>query len=254
MNNFNKIHPEYEARLALFKKPEERMRTFLIDELWDKWNDMPKLWKDQMRDDFGREFQEKFIDKETRSYDAIAPETMQIWLKLMGGDPPGTLSAPVAPLELAPRDIAYRAQNFYDTRMSYFPDWFQIQETFYGLPEKSAQRKAFLAKNPELVDYWDWRRDWFHRNPEVVPYLTDQEYEFQYASEEQIQKVRENQPYFTWDEWQQVLPSHLRNLVLDNIYDDENIPEGAQNQLEEIALQLGVDYDHMLQLIEGSIQ
>jgi len=127
----------------------------------------------------------------------------------------------------------------------------------FKLPEKSAQRKAFLAKNPELADYWDWRRDWFHRNPEVVPYLTDKmekAYEFAYSSEEAIQKVRENQPYFTWDEWQQVLPNHLRNLVLDNIYNDENIPEGAQNQLEEIASQLGVDYDHMLQLIEGSIQ
>ncbi|GAG28188.1 unnamed protein product, partial [marine sediment metagenome] len=35
VNNFNDQHPEYEGRLALWKSSEERMRSFLVDNIWD---------------------------------------------------------------------------------------------------------------------------------------------------------------------------------------------------------------------------
>ncbi len=35
VNNFNNLHPEYEARLALWNSPEEKLRDFLKDEIWN---------------------------------------------------------------------------------------------------------------------------------------------------------------------------------------------------------------------------
>ena len=254
LTNFFEIHPEYEARLALFKEPEERMRQYLVDHLWDKWNDLPTLTRKEIQDQLGSEFSRAFLEKETRSYESIPVENLQIWLKLIGGDPPGTLSAPVTPLELAPPEIAHRAQVFYDMRKSYFPDYYDIQDTYFKLSEKGKARKKFLEEHPELVSYWDWRRDWFHRNPDVVPYLTDKEYEFQYESEEQAQQYQAMQPNFTWQEWQTVLSPPLQNIVLDYVYGGEELPDSAQYELEKLSDQIDLSPEAMLALIERSLQ
>ena len=253
LTNFFKLHPEYETRLGLFKSPEERLQLFVVDELWNKWNELPKLHKSELQDQLGDEFNELFLDKETRAYDAIPIQTMQVWLKLMGGDPPGTLNSPVPSIELAPADLAWRADTFYKTRNSYFPNYFDLQDTYFALPEKSKQRKAYLKEHPELVSYWDWRRDWFHRNPEVVPYLDDN-FQFEYPSEEAYQKVQERQPFYSWDEWRQTMGPNMANLVADFVLNDDQLPEFAIDQLETMAEDMGTTYDEMLRLMRLSIE
>lgn len=165
-------NPDYEARLSLFKSPEERMQTFLVDQLWDKWNNLSSLDKREMKDQLGVLFSEAFLSKDTRSYDSVPPEQLAVWLKLMGGDPPGTLGGDVQPLELLPPEISSVAQFFYDTRNSTFPNWFELQNAYYDLP-KGAQRTKFKNENPELVSYWKWRWDFLGRNPEAALYLSD---------------------------------------------------------------------------------
>jgi len=133
--------------------------------------------------------------------------------------------------------------------------------------EGSQAARAYWKAHPELLKYIELR-DVFSKQvadeilmvvnmlpDQASPYLRDA----QAASfgQEQLLGAIQNTPVtpyeFTWDDWQGELSTPLRNLVLDKIYADEEIPEGAQNQLEEIALQLGVDYDILLQLIENSI-
>jgi hypothetical protein len=128
----------------------------------------------------GQAFSDAFLSKETRSYDSISSEQLQIWLKLMGGDPPGTLSSServlleLNQLKLTKPETAWRVQVFYDQRKQMFGNYNDMQNAYYALPKGSA-RSAYLKKNPQLKRYWDWRSDFMYKNPDLVPYLTDDE-------------------------------------------------------------------------------
>lgn len=177
LTDFFNEHPEYETRLALWDKPEERLRNFLVDQIWGRYNEMPRVNQDEVRNQLGDQFQINFLDKNTRSYESLSPLQMQVWLKLMGGKPVGTLSADQElliqfnQLKLTDPETAYRAQTFYDTRESLYPDWFDMQSEYYDLD--TSRRKSYLNQNPELKQYWDYRRDWMKKNPDLVKYLTD---------------------------------------------------------------------------------
>jgi hypothetical protein len=117
MTEFFDENPEAKGRLALFDKPQERMQSFLVDQLWSKYNDLTSLHKSEVREQLGPLFDRAFLSKDTRDYAAITPETMGMWLTLLGGDPPGSLNLSekdILPLDLAPPNIAQRAQLFYD--------------------------------------------------------------------------------------------------------------------------------------------
>ncbi len=255
VNNFNNLHPEYEARLALWDSPEERLRNFLKDEIWNIWFDIPSLTKTELIEQLGEDFEEKFINEDTRSYESINLGEMQGWLKLMGGDPPGTLESEPAPIDLADPEVAWRVQVFKDTRLQYFgEEIFDIQNGYYDIPEKDKKaRKAYRAKNPALVAYWDWRRDWMHRNPETVPYLTEKDYEFEYSSPEAKARAEQPQPWLTWDEWTQYLGPSMSNLMEDHFVRGYDIPPTFQDKADELGQQLGISYEEMLDLMEESI-
>ncbi len=176
---FFEAHPEYEARLGLFDKPEIRLQKFMVDEVWNTWNELPKVTRDELQDQLGQQFTTQFLDRDTRATDSISSEQLSVWLKLMGGDTPMIMTADQnmlislfqGQLKLTAPETAWRAQVFYDSRKAMFGDYYKLQNDYYALP--SAQRKAYLAKNPALKQYWDWRRDFMTKNPDLVPYLTD---------------------------------------------------------------------------------
>jgi hypothetical protein len=255
VNNFNRLHPEYEARLALWKSPEERMRSFLTDEIWNIWFDMPKFTKGELIEQLGEDFEEKFVNKETRSYDSINLNEMAGWLKLMGGDPPGTLESEPAPIDLADPEVAWRVQVYRDTRDTYFPDelW-DIQDAYFDIPEDDWKaKKAYREQNPMLSAYWEWRRDWMHRNPETVPYLQEGEFEFEYSTPEAEARAEQPQPWLTWDEWSQYMGPQMTNLMEDHFIRDYEIPSTLQNRIDELAGQLGLSYEEALNLMEESL-
>ena len=254
LNKFYERHPEYEARLALFKTPEERLKNFLVDNLWSKWNDFNKFNRREISDQLGTDFQEWFLDKETRNYDSIPLEQMQIWLKMMGGDPPGSLNSPVPRLELTDPDMAYRAQAFYDARREMFPNYFDLQDTYFKISEKNKEaRRKFLRDNPELKTYWDWRRDFMHRNPDVVPLLTD-DFTFEYESAEAVRAAQEGQPAFISQEWQIILGRPAYNLILDYMLYGKELPESVYTLIGDVSEQYNIPVGTMFQQIENSVQ
>jgi hypothetical protein len=255
VNIFNDLHPEYETRLALWKPPEERLQRFLVDNIWDIWHDLPKVHKDELKEQLGEDFVKKFYDKETRSYDSISLDEMQGWLKLMGGDPPGTLNSEPAPIDLADPEVAWRTQVFYNTREQFFGfEIFDIQNAYFDIPEDDKKaRKAYRNDNPILVDYWDWRRDWMHRNPETVPYLTDKDFEFEYSSPEAERRAGQPEPWLTWDEWQQYMGAPASNLMEDHLVRGEDLNPAMQDRVEDLAVQLGLGYTEALGLMEESL-
>jgi len=165
-------NPDYLTRLAIGKEPEEQMQRFTVDLLWDAYNNLSSVDKRIAREALGEEFQTKFLDKDTRNTDSIPVEKLSGWLKMLGGQPIGSLGEDAVPIELAPPEIANLTQAFYDRRSLDFPDWFQLQQDYFALPE-GEKRDEFLQENPALKDYWAWRDDFMRRNPKTIPYLND---------------------------------------------------------------------------------
>jgi hypothetical protein len=255
LNNFFDEHPEYEARLALYDNPEVRMRDFMVDELWNTYNNMPTINKTEVREQLGDLFANAFIDKETRSYESIPLETMQIWIKLMGGDPVGTLKTPTEKvLKLTPPETAWRLQVFYDTRKMTFPDFYKQQKEYFLMKQGSQGRRDYLKKHPDLKQYWTWRNDFMLRNPDAVAYLTDTPEDYQFTSMQQMEQAMGNQPNYTWNEWQTQLGASLSNLVLDNIVGGEELSYAAESQLEYIAEQMGISVEQLMAQIAQSVQ
>jgi hypothetical protein len=172
-------HPGYEARLALFKKPEERLQQFMVDEFWDLWNSAPDLTKNQLRDQLGDDFADSMFSADTGWGKNVAPEKLAVWLKLMGGSPPGTLSAAEGvTADLASPEVAQRAQVFYDTRDRQYPGWKEVQNGYFDLSsdlqrqygveavlveleragDDKAARSRVFRDNPALGDYFDARK------------------------------------------------------------------------------------------------
>jgi hypothetical protein len=244
LSRFYERFPEYEARLALFKSPEERLQNFLVGEIWDWWNDAPQVHKDQVKEHLGPLFRDAFLDKDTRSYESIPLDKMQLWLKIIGGDPAGDMvhySETLTPLEFAPAEDAQRVQVFYNTRENVFR-YNEVFPELWGKYLKLDQngKKAFRQSNPIFAQYLWFRDDFMERNPSVAQYIEDDpKFRPTFRSEAALEQVLQAEPDFTPLEWQQYLGPAAYNLTLDFI-EGEGMPAVAQDRLDEVALQLGL--------------
>ena len=166
LNRFFEKYPEYEGRLASFDTPEERFRSFLIDEVWVNYNQLGSANKELARNQLGQDFQELFLSKETRSYGDVPVETLAAWAHVIGGYVPE--NAPnrieykelLPPLLQLPPEAAGVIDTFRTERNERFPNWFAVQQGYFTSgPSRSAAREEYLGQWPELQDYWDWRDD-----------------------------------------------------------------------------------------------
>lgn len=241
LTDFFDAHPEYESRLALFKKPEERMKNFLIDEVWSRWNQMPKVNRDEVREQMGDTFNQAFLDKDTRSYDDIDPVQLQIWLKLMGGNPIGTMTADQKmllefnQLKLTDPETAYRAQVFYDKRNQDFPGWFEAQNAYY------TKGPSYRKPTPFLRSYWDWRRGFMQDNPDLVPYLTDD----QKAIDRAAQQTRVPEVAVPSAEEIRANLSPAMQGLLAEAAQGQDLPYEASEQIEVLAEMYGLTTQQM---------
>jgi len=258
LTRFYDTYPEYETRLALWDKPEERLQRFVVDEIWNLWNGLPVQHKREVSEQLGELFQEAFLDRETRSYENIPLNILQTWLKIMGGDPPGMVhfSETLTPLDLTDPDIAQRLQGFYLTRDQNFQYREQVSplmDDYFRLDKNG--RKAFLRSHPILKQYWDWRRDFMIRNPTLAPYIEDDPEKLPtYRSEQALQEAQAAEPAFTWFEWQNVLGLSTWRLIRDTMALDEPIPETMGDELQAIAEPLGIDADELLSRVVQSYE
>ena len=98
--------------------------------------------------------------------------------------------------------------------------------------------------------YWDWRRDFFHRNPDVVQYLSD-DFEFSYKNEKALRKAIENQPNFQWFEWVSQASPQVGSLMMD-FANGEPLPPAARDELERMAEDMGISYEELVdKVLEG---
>jgi len=163
MQKFYDEHPDYEARMAALRDPQERLKSYLISEVWDRWNEADRVTKKAAAEQLGDMFNQAFLDKETRSYDAIDTETLAYWAKMLGGDMiEGTPTVPEGTaLHVPPPELRQEVESFYTERDAKFPnigDWIGVsQGTEMTVP---------------IVDqYYEWRTDWLAEHPDAIPYI-----------------------------------------------------------------------------------
>jgi len=227
--NFFDKYPEARARLALFDSPEERTRQFLKDEIWNRYNEMGSVNRKIVREALGQDF-ETFLG--SSSYDSFDPQMLGAWLRMMGGDPPGTLSGNAIPIELAPPADAQAVQVFYDTRNRIFGEgiW-DIQSRYFDMQEGAA-RKQYLADHPELKAYWDYRRDFMYRRPDLAPYIEeDPNKQPKYPSERALLSA---QGQVSDAELYTILGPELYRLYLD----EEPLPAAAREAIEALGFKI----------------
>ena len=179
-------NPEFEARIALRDEPEERLRQFLISEIWDRYHALSTRNKTEAKNQLGQDFDDNFLSKTTRNYESLPVETLAAWAHLLGGYTPKVEQTRGVEqidyqLDLWPEDVAQAYQKYQDERNQLFPAFWLAQNKYFDLPRN--QRQGFLKKFPELAQYWQWKRDYAAKNPIITPVLAANNLEAQMESE-----------------------------------------------------------------------
>jgi len=79
-------------------------------------------------------------------------------------------------MEGAPQEVQVLYYQYQAQRDQKFPDIFDTQEVYFQIPpDDKKAKKAYRAEHPELVEYWEWRRDFMRQFPNMIPYLMSEE-------------------------------------------------------------------------------
>lgn len=166
VNDFLEKHPEYAARQFALDDPDRRARYFLINGIWDKYMNMNSLEKDAVRDQLGNLFQDAFLDKETRSYDAIDDETLTFWARTLGSAVPSTApNTPTQNLKMPSQEDMqkYNEKNrYYDEREKLFPGIGAKLQWYYA-------GEGNRMPDPEIEAYNKWNTQFLAENPHIIP-------------------------------------------------------------------------------------
>jgi len=229
INTFFDEHPEYEAYLAKGKEPEEKLRSFMIGNIWDKYMELGETNQKAARAQMGDEFQQAFLNKETRSYDSIDVRTLTQWAQMLGAMTPRTeQTAPVIDqatppqLDLYSPEVTAITDKFFTDRKENFKDYYFLEQGYYSLPK--SDRTAYLRKFPRLKEYWDWKYDYYERYPELEPIFKG--------------KVFKQVDTSAW-------PPALEDYVASYAMTGAKLPKGATKALEQVWVREGMPYGDM---------
>jgi len=139
----------------------------------------------QAKAEMGEEFATAFLNKETRSYESIDTETLTQWAQMLNKMVPSqyttaasttpTITAPLSAdkrLDLYDPGVTRITDEFFTQRTNNYGNYYELEQGYYALPK--SQRGSYLLKNPDLKEYWDWKKKWFKTYPDLVPILKGQ--------------------------------------------------------------------------------
>jgi hypothetical protein len=203
IDRFFAAYPEYEARSALWDTPEERLRNFMITGIWEGWQTLGSVEKEQLQAQLGDQFNDYFLNKDSRNYELIQDETLAYWGKIMNATipqnvepvaPEGTVETPAVPVEMEATVNAYRM-----LRKSLFPNYYAMSQRYFALPQGSQERKDFLVKYPKVKEYFEWNTKYKTAHPEVAEYAdtyAPPEYDYTFMNEFTTPLVKQLYSYY----------------------------------------------------------
>jgi hypothetical protein len=164
-------YPEYSARLALFKEPEERLHAFLENQLYETWSRLPPATKDVAKRELGDDFATMFAEYETRDLDGVSNKTLAWWVHALAGKvPEGYTPEDKAGVEMPPEQVSLSYQRYLATREA---KWGNVNQMNAVYGNASDEMKEWLIDNTPIADYWVWNRKYQHDHPELIPYMIE---------------------------------------------------------------------------------
>ena len=188
LNKFWEAHPEYEARRAAMRDPEERLRKFMIAEVWKAYREAPELTQKQMTDKLGSLFTDAFLNTDTRSYDSINTETLTQWARAFGSSvnletqPDNQQVTALLREGLADPKTAEAYQLYVTQRDQQFPGIYDVQNKLYMLDGKA--QEVYRNQHPEYEAYEIWRNAFLAQHPDVIPFAIGESNKVYYARPE----------------------------------------------------------------------
>lgn len=257
LDTFFKQYPEYEARLALYDAPEERLKQFLISEVWDRYTELERPNRSLAINQLGDKFERAFINKETRSYDSITVQELARWSQMLGGLLPDVdatsalIENPEPPVEFYPPALAAQIEEYQDERRKRYPNYYAIQSAYFSIPETDRKgRREFIKRFPQLAEYWDWKREYEKNHPEMAPYF---EAGRNAAAGGQGQQQRASGPRLSDKELAQVDAVLLRQVAAWRLT-GAPLTSGAYQELSRLAEARGIaDPEEYAQLILATV-
>lgn len=183
LRKFYDANSGLEARSALFRQQEERLKRWMIDELWTKYNDLTPIDKRAVRAELGDSFETLFADKATRDYNQIPLLDLIRWGQQMDTQipnvPKGDIETldlakmqPPKTLEYAPAEVAAAYTNFVQAMGQQFDgdEMARLSNEYKALTD-SADKKDFMARYPMFYAYLTAWSKFYDANPQVEEFL-----------------------------------------------------------------------------------
>lgn len=236
VTTFFEEHPEYEAYLAKGKEPEERLRSFMIGNIWDAYMALGDTNKKAAVEQMGEDFDRAFLDKETRSYDSIDVATLTRWAQMLQTMVPTTeqtlpqIQQPAPALNLYDPQVTTITDHFFTERKEKYNDYYFLERGYYSLPK--SERTAYLAKFPRLREYWDWKKGYYDKYPELQPIFKGQVFK----------QVDTSQ-------W----PPALEEYVAMYAMTGKKLPKGAYKSLEQVWIREGMPMGDMQSWLDSQV-
>jgi len=163
--------------MSSFQEPDERLKRFLISEVWERYNALPSVHKQQVREQLGATFTDAFLSKETRSYDSINPETLATWARAIGTDnlPNRTPDTPQISLKFAPAETAQAVEQYNAEADRLFPGIGQFLKSFYEMPQE--QQDIARKQYPQIQAYYTWKNRYLAEHQQIIPWVTSEQSE-----------------------------------------------------------------------------
>lgn len=160
----------------------------------------------------------------------------------------------------------YKGQMYDAIEKELGKDIFDKLDAYYSMPSRSAERRQYRREHPEIGDYFDMRDEWIELiNRRVIaiggmlevgtpPELrtTSMSFSQQKAVASLSSQPREPSDY-TSLEWQQLTGTDYQ-FITGWLFGKRKIPFEVEQRLKEVAEELNISFDKLLQLIGISLQ
>ena len=170
LGDFYDQNPVYNARGDAYAEPEERLKGFLTDEVWQKYLALSALDKRMARQ--GNKDLAAFITNPERDYKAVTLEKAAEWVKYLRGYLPEAEQTPkvgaLNQIQFAPPDLSAAYQTMQDEQKALF-NLDAMQPRMDARAKMTPnEKRAFDAANPDVAAYYKWYGQKMKENPALA--------------------------------------------------------------------------------------
>lgn len=172
-------NPEYLARSAINDSPRLMMKKFLLNQIMDYYTSQDAKNKVLFKEHLGKEFIDGILSGDGVDYEALDLEQLTRWARMAKGVVPETADTAGMQGALPDKDmpVMYDEQQllqlnvYFDERNRLYPNQSWQNKAYHNLTTKR-EKNIFLAKYPELKQYWEWNKAYQTQAPVVKEWLT----------------------------------------------------------------------------------